>query len=86
MQFDPTLKCELRPRSGLSLKGIQVSLGTIDPDYRGEVKAIAHNTTSETVCLPIGFRIAQLVFSPVSYPFPVEVPCLTSTPRSHHGF
>ena len=86
MAFSTKLKCDLRPRSGLSLKGINVALGTIDPDYRGEVKAIVSNTTSTPFMIPIGYRVGQLVFSPVSYPVPVESPVLSPTSRDTNGF
>ena len=86
MSFSNTLKCDLRPRSGLSLKGINVALGTIDPDYRGEIKAIVTNTTSTPFQISIGSRIGQLVFSPVSHPTPIEVATLPNTKRGTNGF
>ena len=86
MSFSNTLKCDLHPRSGLSLKGINVALGTIDPDYRGEIKAIVTNTTSTPFQISIGSRIGQLVFSPVSHPIPIEVATLPNTKRGPNGF
>ena len=59
---------QVRPRSGLALKqGICVanSPGTIDSDYRGEVKVILANLGDETVCIEPGPRISQLVICPV---------------------
>lgn len=57
---------QVRPRSGLAAKqGITVlnSPGTIDADYRGEVKVILVNLSSETVAIEPGDRIAQLVLA-----------------------
>lgn len=58
---------QIRTRSGLSLKGIVVanSPGTIDSDYRGEIKVILKNTTTEPVRYTSDTRIAQLVISKV---------------------
>ena len=86
MAFSNDLKCDLRPRSGLSLKGINVAFGTIDPDYRAEVKAIVTNTTLNSFHFPIGYRVGQLVFSPVSQPEAIEVKSLPSTSRGNNGF
>ena len=58
---------QVRPRSGLALKqGLTMlnSPGTIDADYRGEVKVIMINLSQETVIIEPGQRIAQLVVSP----------------------
>lgn len=57
-------ECQLRPRSGLALKhGITVlnTPGTIDADYRGEIKALLVNLSSEPFTIEPGERIAQLV-------------------------
>lgn len=59
---------QIRPRSGLSLKtGLRVanSPGTIDSDYRGEVKIILHNASNRAEEIPIGMRIAQGVIVPI---------------------
>ncbi len=59
---------QVRPRSGLSLKtGLVIvnSPGTIDSDYRGEVKIIVANFSNKTEKIDHGLKIAQLVFSPV---------------------
>lgn len=61
-------EAQVRPRSGLALKsGITClnSPGTIDSDYRGEVKVILANLGSETFTVTRGMRIAQLVIAPV---------------------
>jgi dUTP pyrophosphatase len=61
-------EAQVRPRSGLALKhGITVlnSPGTIDSDYRGEIKVILINLGSEDFVIRRGDRIAQLVVAPV---------------------
>lgn len=68
LQIPEGWEVQVRPRSGLAWKhGITVvnSPGTIDADYRGEIKVILHNTGSETFTLKKGDRIAQLVMSPI---------------------
>ena len=86
MSIPPHLQCELRPRSSLSLKGINIALGTIDPDYRGEVQAIVTNTTSVPFDINIGQRIAQLIFSPIIHPKFDEVTLLQHSDRGTGGF
>ena len=53
---------QVRPKSGLSSKGLLVHFGTVDSDYRGEVLIIATNLTSEPFELRTDEKIAQLVF------------------------
>ncbi|NPA42351.1 MAG: dUTP diphosphatase [Aquificae bacterium] len=80
---------QVRPRSGLALKkGITVlnSPGTIDADYRGEVKVILINLGQEEVVINRGDRIAQLVIAPVSRVELVEVEEVQSTSRGEGGF
>jgi dUTP pyrophosphatase len=81
---------QVRPRSGLALKSGLTCLnspGTIDSDYRGEVRVILVNLSQEPVTLRRGDRIAQLVLSPVSRAewVPVEGE-LSATPRGQGGF
>jgi len=58
-------EAQVRPRSGLSTKGIILpnSPGTIDPGYRGEIKVILMNLTSQSYEVRAGDRIAQLIIS-----------------------
>jgi dUTP pyrophosphatase len=65
----PGYEAQVRPRSGLALKhGITVlnSPGTIDADYRGEVKVIVANLGDEDFTISRGMRIAQMVVAPVT--------------------
>ena len=82
-------EAQVRPRSGLALKkGITVlnSPGTIDADYRGEIKVILINLGQEKVVIKRGDRIAQLVISPVYHAEVVEVEDLSDTQRGAGGF
>lgn len=75
------------PRSGLALRlGLDRLAGVIDPDYRGEVKALLLNTGSEEVVIEPGDRIAQLLIVPVLTPGTVEVKDLPDTLRGAGGF
>jgi dUTP pyrophosphatase len=58
---------QVRTRSGLSLKGIVVknAPGTIDSDFRGELKVILHNQSGEDIVITPGMRIAQLIIAPI---------------------
>jgi dUTP pyrophosphatase len=80
---------QVRPRSGLAAKdGITVlnSPGTIDSDYRGEVKVILINHGEVTKYFKPGDRIAQLVFCKVERAELIEVETLTDTERGTGGF
>ena len=80
---------QVRPRSGLALKhGITClnTPGTIDSDYRGEVKVILANLGDEDFVINTGDRIAQIVVAPVTQGILVEVDALDDTERGTGGF
>ena len=80
---------QVRPRSGLAIKkGITVlnSPGTIDADYRGEVRIILVNLSSEEFVIEDGERIAQLVIARHEQAEWVEVESLDETERGAGGF
>ena len=83
---------QVRPRSGLALRqGLTVvnAPGTLDSDYRGEVKVLLINLGSEAVTIRRGDRIAQLVLARVGQPEFIEVAEeeeLSSTERGSGGF
>jgi dUTP pyrophosphatase len=80
---------QVRPRSGLALKhGIAVpnTPGTIDSDYRGELKVILLNHGSEAFVIRRGDRIAQLVLAPITLAAWDEVTALDETGRGAGGF
>ena len=85
----PGFEVQVRPRSGLALKhGITClnTPGTIDEDYRGEVKVILANLGGEPFAVRRGERIAQLVPAPVLKAHFVEVDELAETSRGAGGF
>jgi dUTP pyrophosphatase len=80
---------QVRPRSGLALKhGITVpnTPGTIDSDYRGELKVILINLGTEPFAIARGDRVAQLVLAPVVQAAWDEVAELDATVRGEGGF
>jgi dUTP pyrophosphatase len=80
---------QVRPRSGLALKhGVTClnSPGTIDNDYRGEVKVILANLGNEDFLITHGMRIAQLVIAPVARVQIVEINETSATVRGTGGF
>lgn len=82
-------EAQIRPRSGLALKqGITClnTPGTIDADYRGEVKVILANLGQEPVEITRGMRIAQMVIAPVTRGIFMEVAALDDTERGAGGF
>jgi dUTP pyrophosphatase len=80
---------QVRPRSGRALsEGLALinAPGTIDSDYRGELKVILVNLGSEPLMIQPGDRIAQLIIAPVSRATLLEVEELASTNRGDGGF
>jgi dUTP pyrophosphatase len=80
---------QVRPRSGLALKNGVTCLntpGTIDCDYRGEVKVILINLGEEDFAINRGDRIAQLVVAPAPQALTLEVEDLDDTVRGAGGF
>lgn len=80
---------QVRPRSGLAAKnGVTVlnTPGTIDADYRGEVKVILINLGEDTFIIERGARIAQLIIAPIHQAEIVEVETLSETARGDGGF
>lgn len=89
MALPPGFEAQVRPRSGLALEhGISVlnAPGTIDADYRGEVKVLLVNLGTETVMITRGMRIAQLVIAPVTRGHIRPVSTLPPTSRGDGGF
>jgi len=82
-------EAQIRPRSGLALKnGISVlnSPGTIDADYRGEVRVILVNLSQDSFEIKDGDRIAQMVIAAHVQAQPEEVEVLSETQRGAGGF
>lgn len=85
-------EAQIRPRSGLALKsgiGMPNSPGTIDADYRGEIKVIIINFGTEPFVITRGMRIAQMVICPVvqgRWEVVADVAHLPATDRGAGGF
>jgi len=89
MAIPPGFEGQVRPRSGLAARSGVTCLnspGTVDADYRGEVKVILINLGEEAVTVRRGDRIAQLLVAPVSSAVLQEVETLSETRRGEGGF
>lgn len=89
LEIPPGFEGQVRPRSGRALnEGLAMvnAPGTIDADYRGEVKVILVNLGSLPIVIRSGDRIAQLVIAPVVRAEVVEVAELTPSSRGDGGF
>ncbi len=89
MALPAGFEAQIRPRSGLAFRnGITMlnSPGTIDADYRGEVKVLAINHGDEVFTIHHGDRIAQMVVAPVLQVHLTEVDSLPETERGQGGF
>ncbi|AUL80434.1 CPXV049 protein [Vaccinia virus] len=74
------------PRSGLSLKGIDIGGGVIDEDYRGNIGVFLIKNGKCTFNVNTGDRIAQLIYQRIYYPALEEVQCLESPNRGDQWF
>lgn len=89
MALPPGYEAQIRPRSGLAYKhGISVvnSPGTVDADYRGEVKILLINHGTEAFTINRGERIAQMVVAPVTQAAFEIVETLSETARGAGGY
>ena len=80
---------QIRPRSGLAIKkGISVlnSPGTVDSDYRGEIKIVLINLSKKSFIVKSGDRIAQMILCPIAKVKFKEVKILPGTVRGKAGF
>jgi dUTP pyrophosphatase len=85
------MEIQIRPRSGLAAKyGITIlnTPGTVDSDYRGEIKVILYNSSNDFYTVNVGDRIAQLVLAKVEYMDLTKVvgESLSETTRGEGGF
>ena len=89
LSIPKNFEIQIRPRSGLAAKN-QISVlntpGTIDSDYRGEIKVILINLGEKTFTVEKGARIAQMVLCPIVKARLKEVESLGETPRGSSGF
>jgi len=89
MELPPDCEAQVRPRSGLAIKQGLTCLntpGTIDSDYRGEIKVVLINLSTEEQLIQPGDRIAQLVIQKTEKAVWQEVDLLEETARSSGGF
>lgn len=89
IELPPGYEAQIRPRSGLAAKyGITTlnSPGTIDWDYRGEIKVILINLGNESFTIEHGMRIAQMIVAPVVIAEFTVVDSLSDTRRGEGGF
>lgn len=89
MEMPDNMEAQVRPRSGLAVNhGITVlnAPGTIDADYRGEIKVLLVNFSDEDFLIKKETRIAQMIFSTVSPTLLEEVCELDETARGNGGF
>ena len=89
MEIPPGFEVQIRPRSGLALKNGITCLntpGTIDSDYRGELKILLINLSSENQIINNNDRIAQLVVAQVEKAHLILVQQLNETERAEGGF
>lgn len=89
MALPEGFEAQIRPRSGLAYKnGVTVlnAPGTIDADYRGEVKVLLINLGSEPFTITAGMRIAQMVITPYTKAALNEVETVSETVRGAGGF
>ena len=89
IELPPGYEAQVRPRSGLALqKGITClnSPGTVDSDFRGELKVILVNLGSESATIDSGDRIAQLVVAPIARARFLSAASLGETGRGAGGF
>jgi dUTP pyrophosphatase len=89
LELPTGFEAQIRPRSGLAIKQGFTCLntpGTIDADYRGEIKVILINLSGETQQINNGDRIAQMVFQRVEMVELIEVSSIDATERNEGGF
>ncbi len=89
IQLPEGYEAQIRPRSGLAIKhgiGIVNAPGTIDADYRGEIKIILVNLSNEEFVLNPGERVAQMVIAKYEKATLVDVPALDESARGEGGF
>jgi dUTP pyrophosphatase len=88
MELEPGFEGQVRPRSGFAGKGLLVpnSPGTIDFDFRGEIRVLLRNLGLESITIQHGDRIAQLVIAAVPQVTILKVEVLSDTARGEGGF
>lgn len=89
LEIPDGFEAQIRPRSGQALRrGLTVvnAPGTVDADYRGELRVLLVNLGDQTVTVERGERVAQMVVAPVTRADFTEVDALNPSPRGDGGF
>jgi dUTP pyrophosphatase len=86
LELPEGFEAQIRGRSGLTSRGIDAKLGTIDSDYRGEISITIQNSSGEDFIINHGDRIAQMVINQYTRVEPVQVETLSDTERGDGGF
>ncbi|MCL2699723.1 MAG: dUTP diphosphatase [Defluviitaleaceae bacterium] len=88
ISMPPGYEAQIRPRSGLAMKGIAMpnAPGTVDADYRGEIKVILINLSDAPFIIERGMRIAQMVINKIERVTFEEAEELNATLRGEGGF
>ena len=85
-EFSSKYYLRVAPRSGLSLKGIDIGAGVIDSSYRGEIKVLMINNSDITLSFPKGAKIAQLIMESCEEPEIIVSDSLNVSERNCGGF
>ena len=89
IELEHGFEAQIRPRSGMSIKhGITLinAVGTVDADYRGEIKVVLHNDSEYVREIKPGERVAQMIVMPYPKVSFIEVEELSDTVRGESGF
>lgn len=86
LELPPDYEAQVRPRSGMSKRGVDIAFGTCDSNYRGEVQATVINNNGEDYIVDKGDRICQLAIREAPKVFFDIVDKLSDTDRGSDGF
>ena len=86
VEFPPRTYGRISARSGLSLKGIDIGAGTIDPDYTGIIKVLIINNGKDNFIINSGDKIAQLIVEEYRHVTPYLTTEISVTERGSQGF
>ena len=85
-EFSKSYYLRVAPRSGLSVKGIDIGAGVIDSSYRGEIKVLVINNSEIILTFPKGTKIAQLIMESCEEPEIIVSNFLSVSNRNDNGF
>ena len=86
LELPEEYEAQIRPRSGLSKKGVEVSLGTCDENFRGELQATVYNNSNEDFKVDVGDRVCQLAIRKAPKINLIVVDELSETNRGTNGW